>query len=71
MAAGAEACRDGAIGGGLQMGGADRWGGRGGDGPTLPVATGNWRGALRRADTVVDAGGFGVGGGGCGGSGGR
>jgi len=47
------------------------WGGRGGDGPTLPLATGDGGGALRRADTVVDAGGFGVGGGGCGGSGGR
>lgn len=47
------------------------WGGWGGDRPTLSVATGNGRGALRRADTVVDAGGFRGGGGACGGWGGQ
>ena len=44
-----------------------RWGA---DGPTLPLATGDGGRALRRADTVVDSGGFGVGDGECGSSGG-
>ncbi|OSX72358.1 hypothetical protein BU14_0443s0002 [Porphyra umbilicalis] len=43
----------------------------GADGPTLPLATGDVGRAFRRADTVVDSGGFGVGDGECGGSGGR